>query len=56
MLISLSQERADGYMTNDTMDTLDKQTYMPGEMYMVLAVLYFFPQLEIFYFPQIQQG
>lgn len=44
-------------MTNDTMDTLDKQKYTPGEMYMILAVLYFFPpQLEIFYFPQIQQG
>lgn len=51
------KERADGYMTNDTMDTLDKQKYTPGEMYMILAVLYFFPpQLEIFYFPQIQQG
>lgn len=30
-------------MTNDTMDTLDKQKYTPGEMYMILAVLYFSP-------------
>lgn len=38
-------------MTNDTMDTLDKQKYTPGEMYMILAVLYFFPPIGNILFP-----